>query len=248
MLFYIPQLGWSLETLIIEPVVGQDVFAIPDKLKQKNYSIALIRYWFIYHFLLAENANLDALSVCHLGNDSECLLEFIHNAAQKGYPGVDIAKWDLFEKGQLVTRAMRGLSAKEAKPENYDVIIFSALGAKDRCKEQYFERNFEKLLPNLKPNGLLVGVSSRNIKQHTNKDRISVASGETGDTVADLSPAAVRRLARQNKLALDFLSGGYFLRNSGLIALRRKSWFRFNLFLGAVLPSFARETYWVLRK
>lgn len=220
MLLNMPQLCWDLESLISEPLAGDELFDIPPKLKQKNYSIALVRYWFIYHFLLAENINRDYLTICEVGNNRR-QIDFIQTAEQKGFPAVCIAKWDILSGNSQTAYGLDTLH--ELKTENrYDVIIFSAPSHIEVCSEKHLK----SILQLLRPNGLLIGVSG-GLRQQTKH---------------------IRRLAKRSKLSVDFLSGAYFLRNNGLISLQRKSWFRFNLFLGAVLPAFAGEIYWVLRK
>ncbi|MBN4053923.1 hypothetical protein JYT97_03455 [Haliea sp. AH-315-K21] len=242
----IPQLYWGLETLIIEPVfrtgISADIYVIPSRLKQSNYSIALLKYWFIYHFLIAENTNHNPLNICEIGADRGRQLEFINAAVKRGYPEVHFLKWDAFGediskpifrlKGN--SRILEKTDANECSTieqfEDYDVIIYSNTsgGRKDT------ENVISGLTGRLKNNGILIGING------LARERKSAGVEFTLNTIRDI--------AKKHKLSVDFLSGGFFRRNGGLIPLQKKRWFRFNLLLGALLPSLSGEIYWVYRK
>ena len=240
MIFNIPQLSWHLETLIIEPLTGIDIYVIPPKLKQKNYSIALLRFWFIYHFLLAENPNRKLLHICEIGTGHGRQVNFINQAVRRGYPEVSFIKWDTFGENinkpickldgnsNIVEKSVAEEGCTIKQPTDYDVIICSAISG----REQDIEGKISRLIDCLNENGILIGICEFS--------RDSVYADFTLDTI--------RGIAKKNNLAIDFLSGGYFKRNGGLIPLHKKRWFRFNLLLGAIFPSQASELYWVFRK
>ena len=205
--------------MIIEPVFGADTYLFPPCLKQRNYSIALLRHWFIYHFLLAENANHKSLHIGGIGKGQERHVEFIEKAVRSGYPKVCFLKWETLDDKSTI---------KQIK--QYDVIISTNLSG----GEQNPESMICGLIGLLKENGILIGIS-RNFRIRK------------GDELK-LTLKTIRRIAKKNNLSVDFLSGGFFRRRVGLVPYHKKRWFRFNLLLGALLPSLANEIYWVYRK
>jgi hypothetical protein len=66
--------------------------------------------------------------------------------------------------------------------------------------------------------------------------------------VSAFSPKRVRNIAKIHGLQLDFLSGAFFMRASGLFLEDRAWWLRFNLAFGAAFPNWPGEIYWVMRK
>ena len=242
MLFNIPQLGWDLELLKISPLNGDGFYDIPLKLQQSNYSITLLRYWFIYHFLLAENANHEILQIFEIGSDAGQQRDFINTALRKGYPDVSLLVWDVPAERPATNRSSadeneerselikQSLGLKQAM--SYDVIIVASVPG-----EAFFlEDIFASLVKAVKKNGILIGVSSPQRSRISKKPEPKI------------SVRLIKRLASQYDLAVDFLSGGYFLRSKGLIPAQGKFRFRFNLLLGAFWPAKSAEIYWVLRK
>ena len=63
-----------------------------------------------------------------------------------------------------------------------------------------------------------------------------------------ITPGLVRRIARQGNLTVDFLSGTFFTRWSGLFLENYDGWVRANLAWGAVFPALGGEIYFSLRK
>tara|TARA_R110000772_G_scaffold15931_9_gene45770 strand:- start:220 stop:951 length:732 start_codon:yes stop_codon:yes gene_type:complete len=236
----IPQLGWDLDTLKTEPLDGDEFYALPAKLKQANFSIVLLRYWFVYHFLLAENANCKYLKIAEFPEHEGRLQGFINARVRKGFPEVSFLEWKLLASNDNFTRGPSERINTDKEKQNhdtgelksYDVIIVSSL-TKNASR---FEQQIKVLLKILKQNAILIGVSS------------GPRSKQKKSSFTGIKVSQLRKIARQNGLAVDFLSGGYFMRSSGLIPVRHSLWFRLNLLLGALLPCWAAEIYWVLRK
>jgi len=66
--------------------------------------------------------------------------------------------------------------------------------------------------------------------------------------VSVFSPERVHKMAADNGLKVEFLSGAFFMRKKGFFLENYTWWFKFNIWFGGMFPSWPGETYWVLRK
>jgi len=66
--------------------------------------------------------------------------------------------------------------------------------------------------------------------------------------VSVFSSTRIKKIAKNNRLQLEFISGAYFMRSSGFFLEDYAWWLRINLLFGALFPSWPGEIYWIMRK
>lgn len=256
MFLNLPQLAWSLEPLRIEPVVNGH-FPVPRQLRQANYSVAALRYWFNYHFLLAENSNKSVLDICELKSGRGEQLEFINTSVSAGHPRIIFRRWDAFAS-EFPDQSPGMQAHGVAKRVQYDVIILP----RSRLDWATLERQLIRLIPRLRHNGIFLGATrlmnkpgrtdgSKNGSKNGSKDGNSTKGKSTKVKTGEkhvFRQKNLNALARKFALSVDYVSGAYFRRHAGLVPCQHAKRFRLNLMLGALIPALAGEVYWVLRK
>lgn len=251
-----PQLDWDVEFLKNNPVLQDNNYGIPAEVKHIRYPIRLVRYWFMYHFLRDEAAKKGALDVCEIGVDVGQMLGFMDAAAKHGGEKVPLASWDAvdaFIREDILRRAGYG--------KFYEVDLESpefALGEKQydamillHVLEHLFkpEELITKIVGNLKPGGMMIGgFPSLPHGMVAKREAELRPKARKYGHVSVFSPERVRAMAAANGLEVEFLSGAFFMRKKGFFLENQKGWLRFNLWFGALFPSWPGETYWILRK
>ncbi|MGH8744109.1 MAG: class I SAM-dependent methyltransferase [Burkholderiales bacterium] len=238
--------NWSLSAFDSQNWV-KNVFA---KTRHTRYPIKLLRYWFIYNLIREEQIRLGRpLRVCEVGVDRGQMLRFMRDA---GF--ADIACWvavDCSLQPELRESCYtRQIEANVDLPdfcldEEYDVIVVLHL------LEHLFEpeRVVHRLSAALVPGGVMVGgfpVTPKWLESFWQK-RIRLTASKFGH-ISVFSPQRVRNMAKSCELYLDFISGAFFLRNSGSFIENFKGWLRLNLLFGALFQSLGGEIYWRMRK
>ncbi len=254
----LPQLKWRFDFLKNNPVLQSKHYGIPPEVKVINYPIRLIRYWFMYHFLLNHSKKLTdkKLEVCEIGVDIGQMLGFVKAARENGADAIPLVNWDAVDafihKDILLDVGYNGLYEVDLESvefslgeKKYDAIILL------HVLEHLFkpEDVIRKIAPNLKPGGIMIGgfPSLPKFMQEKRQEKIRGTAKKFGH-VSVFSPDRVRKMAVDNGLKVDFLSGAFFMRKKGFFLENYGWWFRFNLWFGALFPSWIGETYWVLRK
>jgi SAM-dependent methyltransferase len=210
----------------------------------------------MYHFLREDTARKGRLlDVCEIGVDVGQMLGFMHAAAQRGGAKVDVASWDavdaIIRKETLERVGYNHFYQVDLEHEEfrldreYDAMILL------HVLEHLYrpEHLIASLVANLKPGGMLIGgfPSTPEFMAQTREDQIRPQARKYGH-VSVFSPKRVRDMAEANGLEVEFLTGAFFMRKKGFFLENTKWWFRFNLWFGAMFPSWPGETYWVLRK
>lgn len=250
-----PQLGWDIEFLRNNPTFQDQNYGIPVELKHINYPIRLVRYWFMYHFLREDAARKGALDVCEIGVDVGQMLGFMHAAAQHGGEKVQLSSWDAVD-----ALIRRDILERAGYNNFYEVDLESEEFMLDRqydamillhVLEHLFEpeKLLAKLVPHLNPGGMLIGgfPSTPESLTHSRENKIRATARKFGH-VSVFSPERVRDMAKAAGLEVEFLSGAFFMRKKGFFLENYRFWLRFNLWFGALFPSWPGETYWILRK
>lgn len=237
--------NWSLSSLSCQDWVKK----ISDANSRTRYPVKLLRYWFMFNLLVAEQKRLGReLRVCEIGVDRGQMRRFVTDA---GFS--DIAVWEavdhrlqpeLLESGY--TRQIKANVDNQdfALTGQYDVIIVLHL------LEHLFEPELlmGKLATALQPDGIIIGgfpVVPKWLQQYRqNKIR---QTAEAFGHVSTFSPARVQSMADRSGLALEFLSGTYFLRKRNFFLENFPCWIRLNLYWGALFPALAAEIYWQMR-
>lgn len=253
----IKQLEWDVDFLKNNPAFQNDNYGIPVDARHIHYPIRMVRYWFMYHFLREEAARKGALDVCEIGVDVGQMLGFLNAAMELGGDKVPLASWDAVDaliREETLRRVGYNnfyevdLESPEFKlngDKQYDAMILL------HVLEHLFkpEELITKLVPHLKPGGMLIGgfPSMPESMVQSREDSIRATAGKYGH-VSVFSPRRVRDMAAVNGLEVEFLSGAFFMRKKGFFLENYKWWLRFNLWFGAMFPGWPGETYWILRK
>lgn len=253
----LPQLCWDVEFLKDNPTLQSEDYGIPAEVKHIKYSVRLLRYWFMYHFLREETKRQGRnLSVCEIGVDVGQMLGFMHAAANHGAEKVEFETWDAVD-----CRIRPEILEPVGYRHFYEVDLESSeftLGDKQydamillHLMEHLFEpeKLVTRLAPNLKPGGMMIGgfPSLPHFMVESREKQIRSTARKFGH-VSVFSPRRVREMAEANGLEVEFLSGAFFMRKKGFFLENCKWWLRFNLWFGAMFPGWPGETYWILRK
>lgn len=252
----LPQLSWDFSFLKNNPVFQDKNYGIPNELKSINYPIRLVRYWFMYHFLRNQSKSVAAMDVCEIGVDVGQMLGFVKGAEANGGEKVNFASWDAVDvivQKELLLRAGYNefyevnLESPEftLSDKNYDAMILL------HVLEHLFEPEvlIKKLIKNLKPGGIMIGgfPSLPKCMEAKREAKIRPTARKYGH-VSVFSPERVRKMATDNGLEVELLSGAFLMRKKGFILENYQWWFKFNIWFGGMFPSWPGETYWVLRK
>ena len=238
--------NWSLSSLY-----GQSwVKKISDAESSIRYPIKLLRYWFMYHLIKAEQARQGRpLRVCEIGVDRGQMRRYMQDA---GF--TDIACWEAVDY-KLQPELMESGYTKQIQAnvglpdfslaEKYDVIIVLHL------LEHLFEPEqlVTKLSSALVSSGVLIGgfPSVPELLQTYRQKKIRLTAADF-EHVSTFSTQRVISMAQSCRLSLDFMSGTYFLRKRKFFLENYKGWIRLNLFWGALFPALSGEIYWLMRK
>lgn len=252
-----PQFSWDVSFLKNNPILKAESYGIPAELKHINYPIRLVRYWFMYHFLREETARKNrSLSVCEIGVDTGQMLGFMHAAANNGAPKVEVETWDAVDA--IVRREiLEPVGYKNFYQVDLEDPAFS-LGDKAydamillHVLEHLFDPEplVKKLAVNLKSGGMMIGgfPSMPACMAQAREEKIRPTARKYGH-VSVFSPQRVQDMAAQAGLQVEFLSGAFFMRKKGFFLENTAWWLRFNVWFGAMFPSWPGETYWILRK
>ncbi len=251
-----PQLDWDLEFLKNNPLLKSEDYGIPDQVKHIRYPVRLLRYWFMYHFLREEAARKGPLDVCEIGVDVGQMLGFMHAAAKHGGEAVPLASWDAvdaFVREELL-RSVGYNQFYQVDLESPDFTLgekqYDAMILLHVLEHLYQpEQVISRIVGNLKPGGMLIGgFPSLPQGMLAKREAQLRATRRKFAHVSVFSPERVRSMAEANGLEVEFLSGAFFMRKKGFALENRKGWMRFNLWFGALFPSWPGETYWILRK
>lgn len=252
----LPQLSWNVGFLKNNPVFKSKHYGIPVEIKSINYPIRLVRYWFIYHFLRIHSNKAPAMDVCEIGVDVGQMLGFIKGAEANGAEAIHFASWDAVDvivQKEILLRAGYNqfyevnLESTDftLSDKNYDVMILL------HVLEHLFEPEvlIKKLMKNLKPGGIIIGgfPSLPKYMEAKREAKIRPTASKYGH-VSVFSPERVYKMATDNGLEVEFLSGGFFIRKKGFFLENYQWWFKFNIWFGAMFPSWPGETYWMLCK
>jgi hypothetical protein len=247
---FFPQLRWDPDSLLTAKISASFAYALPKSLRKASFSLSALRFWFIYHFLPAENANRKPLDILELQADKGQLLDFIRQAAVRGYPAVSYRQWDaVVAAGEVNFFSNRHytaiLSEQELdgrlQTEKYDVLILPCCpGGPEKVKT-----HLDRLGRAVKPNGIIIGLFNRQTYGSSSDSR----SGLRFNLARSLSRGwQFHRMVDAMGYSMDFLTGGYFRRDRGLVPQEQVMRFRLKLLLSALFPAQAGEIYWVLRK
>src|SRR5438034_1128301 len=84
--------SWDTRCLSENEALRSGALSMSAKALRRVYSMRVLRYWFVYHFLRIEYQRLaQPLSVCEVGIDVGQMLQFMRSAA--AIPGISAAKW-----------------------------------------------------------------------------------------------------------------------------------------------------------
>ncbi len=246
------QLRWDLAFLAENQTVRSKRFGIPREAKSVRYPIRLLRYWFGYHLLREEAARRSrALDVAEIGVHTGQMLEFVRSAPVE----VPLRKWTAVDTVMLWEKLRKAgyddfFEANVEDPSfelpvDYDVAVLLHI------LEHLFEPEtaLEKVARRIRPGGVLIGGFPVVPAVFANmRERKIRATAAPMGHVSVFSPARVRRMAKENGLRVEFISGAFFARSKGSALENSALWARFNLLWGALFPGWPGEIYWLMRK
>ena len=246
------QLRWDLDFLAENQTVRSKRFGIPREAKSVRYPIRLLRYWFGYHLLREEAERRSrALDVAEIGVHTGQMLEFIQSAPAK----VPLRKWTAVD-AVMLTEKLRKAGYDDFFEANLEDPSFELPAAYDvavllHILEHLFdpEAALARVARRIRPGGALIGgfpvvpAIFATMREH----KIRRTAAPMGH-VSVFSPSRVRRMARDNGLRLEFISGAFFVRSKGSALENSAVWARFNLLWGAIFPGWPGEIYWLMRK
>ncbi len=249
------QLAWDTAFIARSAQLRQPDFGIPEGAKRVVYPFRIMRYWFMHHLLHRESSRLKRpLDVCEIGVDRGQMLYFTQAAC------VDMdrkpwARWTAVDcrlKHAILRDQgysdMVAANIDEAAPildGQYDVAIL--LHVLEHLRDP--EAALNRLIPCIKPGGAVIGgfpVTPEPFRRWREK-YLRRNAGPFGH-VSAFSPQRVHAMARQAGLAVEFLSGAFFMRKKGCFLENHAWWWRLNLRFGALFPGWPGEIYWLLRK
>ncbi len=229
-----------------------------------RYPLRCFRYWFAAQALAALHRRLGRpLAVLEVGIDKGQMLAFL--GGPELAPGryvfpPSIAAWDGMDiQADPAVLTRYGYSSYFERnveepirlgERRYDAIVL--LHILEHLHDP--EAAVARLTPHLAPGGSLIG-GSPTLPQflalrHERRLRRKVA-GKMHDVrlhkhLSVLSPWRVRKMAREEGLTPEVVTGAFVARNSGRAIENSRAWFRANMIWGALVPPLGAEVYFVL--
>lgn len=248
-----PQLHWDLEPLSRRELRA-DAFGVSKKVTRVRYPIRLFRYWFVCHLLQREHRRLRRpYSVCEVGIDRGQMRAFMLASGPAAsslfarWDGVDCAiqhhNLQPLNYSALVEADVEKSGLPPGPP--YDVLIL--LHVLEHLAEP--ERVLRALASHLRDGGSVVG----GFPVHPDwaapwRERILRRTAAPRGHVSAFSVSRLKAMAQGCGMSVEFVSGAFLMRMSGSALENRAWWARLNLLLGALVPGWPGELYWVLRK
>lgn len=252
----VPQMSWDLGCLGRNQAMRTDAFQVDPKCLKRAYPVRLLRYWFVYHLLREETERQGRpLRVAEVGIDTGQMRFFLESIAKtpgaeplatERWTGIDLHLQREFLEGlgyDHLVEANVEQDQSAIDPDTDAVILLHVLEHLYDPKEA-----MRKIAARLKPGAVLIGgfPSVPHWCAVFREPLIRLMPNENGH-VSKFSPHRVRKLARDLGLELDFFSGAFFLRASGLFLEDSEAWIRFNLRFAQRFPGWPGETYWLMR-
>lgn len=232
----------------------------------RRFPIRYLRYWFIRYLLTELHRRLDRpIRVLEVGIGRGKMLAFMGGAqieAGRHALPPSIARWDALS-AQADPETLRRYSYSdfrtidldkpfELESDSYDAVIvlhvLEHLAAPESVMRQ--------LASGVTQGGLLLGGSPTMpdmlapIHEHQLRRKYAdkLHDVRTHKHLSVITPGRLRRFAKQEGMATDFLSGAFFLRASRNALEDRAWWLRANLTWGAAFPALGGEIYFALRR
>ena len=237
---------WSLDRLDRQ----ESLIRTYTRLQGTRYPIKLLRYWFMYHLLVAEAKRLGRpLRVCEIGVDRGQMRHFASHAGLSEvecWDAVDVKpRRELHDVGYDEIYKLNAEDPDFRLDQRYDVII--ALNLLEHLHEP--EAALARFSGALVPGGIVIVGYPVTLKLFQNfwQSRLR-KTARPFHHVSVFSPDRTIKMAAINGLKLDFLSGAFLMRRSGSCLENYRWWARLNLLFGAAFPSLGGELYWSMRK
>lgn len=251
--------SWEVAFLSTRHFLRGRRFGISDRAMTVRYPVRMLRYWFTWHLLAGEYRRLGRpLEIVELGTHNGQMRTFTR-FANEHIRGRDRAprwsRWlgvDVVPKRNLLRRAgyqqllQADLEAPHlALPDSFDVAI--CLHILEHTADP--EAALKKVAAALRPGGSIIGGSP--VLPHSLialRERQLRRTAQRFGHVTAFSPRRVRELAEAAGLAVEFISGAYFMRHKGFICENSRAWLKFNLRWGRAFPWWPGEIHWLARK
>lgn len=232
---------------------------IADKDITVRYPIRMLRYWFSYHLLVAEQRRLGrSLDILELGTHNGQMRVFAKLAASRVQDRAQRLRWSRWRGVDAEPKRDYLASAgyHDVQKANIEAPHFDLLDCFDTAVCLHiFEHTADpgavlcKAAAALRPGGSIIGGSP--VLPHF---LVRFREGQLRKTaqrfghVTVFSPTRVRELVEAAGLQLEFISGAYFMRHKGFICENSRAWLRLNLKWGRAFPWWPGEIHWLARK
>jgi|TARA_B100001971_G_scaffold31102_1_gene25503 SAM-dependent methyltransferase len=251
-----PQMNWEITFLKNNKLKA----TLSSRAKKRKYPIRNLRYWFINQFLQNEYLARSApLTICEVGIDSGQMLQFVNSVRDIKGRGNNNLRWSSWvgvdccvkknKVDSLGYTKLIQLNIEESSnwiTNDYDIIIML-----HTLEHLYYpETMVAKIAQKMKPNSVLVGgfPSVPHWCEKFRESKIRKNPHFVRGHVSVFSSTRIKKIAKNNRLQLEFISGAYFMRSSGFFLEDYAWWLRINLLFGALFPSWPGEIYWIMRK
>lgn len=253
-------LTWNLDTLASPAKTS--MVGIPDPVRSVRYPFRMLRYWFAYEQLLAEEAHRRQdqrrLAVAEVGIDAGQMLAYARETSRWQRRSPPWSRWDGIDcrrpdaqlervgYDRLVQLDIEDTAQMASQPPaQYDVVVLL------HVVEHLYEPRpaLASLARWLKPGGILIGGCpvTPEFARGWWQRRLRRTARPRGH-VSVMSPELLRCWAGELALRTELLSGAFFMRRKGFPLENARWWLKANLAFGSMFPGWPGELYWTWRR
>lgn len=230
------------------PVFEKDDFPAKPHLKKDKYPLRFLRYWQAHMAIVEFQSKVGRkIDLVDLGCERGLLKILAGDDIDAHWVGLD---WNLSRP------SLQGAGYDELKNADFDKPLPLEDGVADVVVSLHvFEHlprpdfTVSEVARVLKPGGIfLMGTPvvpkfAASIGEKRYQDELKRGKRWAGKHINKFYPERARKLMNNAGLEVDWLSGSYFLRTSGLGLENFRPWIRLNQAWGSVFPSLGQEMY-----
>lgn len=248
--------GWNLHPYTVVDRMRATYFQTSGPTITR-YPVRFLRYWYMRHLLEAHARRLGRpIDVLEIGVDMGQQLTFMDAPRSGTLPDI-VARWDAVDLAanpdalqslgysDYIRMNLEG-GAEPPLKQRYDAMIFlhvlEHLHAPEACLKAF--------LPFLADDGVLMGGAPTipKLVADLGYEKRLARNAKPYGHVSVMSPERIELFAEQEHMVVSFLSGAYFMRNTGRGIENSRLWLKLNLAFGALFPSLGSEVYFALKR